>query len=149
MGRTFIMVKPDGVQRRLIGEVVNRFERRGLKLVALKLLLPSRELAARHYAEHQGKKFYESLLQYITSGPVAAMVWEGPDAVAVGRSMLGATDPRQAPPGTIRGDFGLDIGRNVAHGSASDEDASREIELFFDAGELVDYELCDWRWVCE
>ena len=131
MERTLILIKPDGVQRGLVGELVGRFERRGLHLVALKLTLVSRDLAERHYSEHQGRPFFESLIEFITSSPVVAMVWEGPNAVSIVRSMMGPTNPAAAPAGTIRGDFGIDIGQNVVHGSDSPESAAREIEIFF------------------
>jgi nucleoside-diphosphate kinase len=135
--QTFIMVKPDGVRLGLVGEVVGRFERRGFALRGLKALHIDRTLAERHYAEHVGKPFFESLLAFITSGPVVAMVWEGRDAIAVARVMLGATDAAQAAPGTIRGDFSLSKEQNIVHGSDGPESAVREIGLFFGEGELV------------
>jgi nucleoside-diphosphate kinase len=135
--QTFIMVKPDGVRLGLVGEVVGRFERRGFVLRGLKALRIDRALAERHYAEHVGKPFFESLLAFITSGPVVAMVWEGRDAIAVARVMLGATDAAQATPGTIRGDFSLSKEQNIVHGSDGSESAVREIGLFFGEGELV------------
>jgi len=135
--RTFIMVKPDGVRLRLVGEVVRRFERRGFTLRAMKALRIDRDLATRHYAEHVGKPFFEPLVEFITSGPVVAMVWEGRDAVSVARAMLGTTDAAQAAPGTIRGDFSLSKEQNVVHGSDGPESAAREIGLFFAADELV------------
>ena len=137
MERTFIMVKPDGVRLRLVGEVVRRFERRGFTLRAMKALRIDRDLATRHYAEHVGKPFFEPLVEFITSGPVVAMVWEGRDAVSVARAMLGTTDAAQAAPGTIRGDFSLSKEQNVVHGSDGPESAAREIGLFFAADELV------------
>jgi len=136
--RTFIMVKPDGVSQRLVGEVVSRFERRGFTLRGLKAMRIDRALAERHYAEHAGKPFFESLVDFITSGPVVAMVWEGRDAIAVARAMLGVTDAAQAAPGTIRGDFSLSKERNVVHGSDGPESAAREIALFFAADELLE-----------
>ena len=137
MEQTFIMVKPDGVRLGLVGEVVGRFERRGFALRGLKALHIDRALAERHYAEHVGKPFFESLLAFITSGPVVAMVWEGRDAIAVARVMLGATDAAQAAPGTIRGDFSLSKEQNIVHGSDGPESAVREIGLFFREDELV------------
>ncbi|MFB6086639.1 MAG: nucleoside-diphosphate kinase [Halodesulfurarchaeum sp.] len=148
--RTFVMVKPDGVQRGLIGEIVSRFEERGLKLVGAKLMQIDQELAEQHYAEHEDKPFFEALTGFITSGPVLAMVWEGQDAIAQVRTMMGATDPAEAAPGTIRGDFGLDLGRNVIHGSDTEPgSAEREIDLFFEADELEDYDRIDEAWLYE
>jgi len=147
--RTYVMVKPDGVQRGLISEVVSRFEKRGLKIVGMKMLQIPRELAEEHYGEHKGKPFFEALVGYITSSPVVAMVLEGKNAVAAARDMMGATDPQKANPGTIRGDFGLDIGRNVVHGSDSTASAEREINLFFKPEELVEYKLENERWIYE
>ncbi|WP_227354724.1 nucleoside-diphosphate kinase [Haladaptatus salinisoli] len=148
--RTFVMVKPDGVQRGLIGEIVSRFEDRGLKLVGGKFTQIDRELAEEHYGEHEGKPFFEGLVDFITSGPVFAMVWEGQDAVAQVRTMMGETDPAESAPGTIRGDFGLDLGRNVVHGSDTEKGSNeREISLFFDEDELVDYERVDNEWLYE
>ncbi len=148
--RTFVMAKPDAVQRGLVGELVSRLEGRGLKLVGAKLVRIDRELAEAHYAEHEGKPFFEGLVEFITSGPVFAMVWEGKDAVAQVRGMMGATDPAEAAPGTIRGDLGLDLGRNVVHGSDTEPGSNtREIELFFDDAELVDYERIDEAWLYE
>jgi len=148
--RTFVMVKPDGVQRGLIGEIVGRFEDRGLKLVGAKFMRIDRELAEQHYDEHEDKPFFEDLVGFITSGPVMAMVWEGQDAVAQVRTMMGETDPAESAPGTVRGDFGLDLGRNVIHGSDTEEgSAEREIDLFFDADELLDYERVDEEWLYE
>jgi nucleoside-diphosphate kinase len=135
--RTFIMVKPNGFARGLVGEVVARFERRGLELRAMKLMRIPRELAERHYAEHREKPFFGELVDFITSGPVVAMVWEGNEAITVARTMMGATDPVKAAPGTIRGDFATVMAENVVHGSDGPESAAREIGLFFTAGELV------------
>lgn len=149
MERTYVMVKPDGVQRGLIAEVISRFERRGLKIVGMKMLQIPRELAEEHYGEHKGKPFFDALVEYITSGPVVAMVLEGKNAIAAVREMMGATDPQKAAPGTIRGDFGLDIGRNVVHGSDSPASAEREINLFFKPEELVDYKLAAEAWIYE
>ena len=148
--RTFLMVKPDGVQRGVVGEIVTRFENRGLKLVGAKFIRISQDLAEQHYAEHEDKPFFDDLTDFITSGPVLAMVWEGQDAVAQGRRMMGATDPLEADPGTIRGDYGLDLGRNVIHGSDTEKgSAEREIDLFFDDEELVDYDRVDETWLYE
>jgi nucleoside-diphosphate kinase len=148
--RTFVMVKPDGVQRGLIGEIVSRFEDRGLKLVAGKFMQIDDELAREHYAEHVDKPFFDDLSSFITSGPVFAMVWEGQDAIAQVRTMMGETDPAESAPGTIRGDFGLDLGRNVIHGSDTEEgSAKREIGLFFDDEELHSYDRIDETWLYE
>ncbi|HOJ68069.1 MAG TPA: nucleoside-diphosphate kinase [Candidatus Hydrogenedentes bacterium] len=141
MERTFVMVKPDGVGRGLVGECIRRFERRGLKLVGLKFQRLTREMAETHYAEHQGKPFFEDLVAFITSGPTVQMVWEGRDAVSVVRRMNGATDSAQADPGTIRGDFSLSKQRNIIHASDSPETAAREIALYFKPEELLDYAL--------
>lgn len=135
--RTFIMVKPNGVADGLVGEIVARFERRGLVLRGMKLLRIDRELAERHYAEHAGKPFFDDLVSFITSGPVVAMVWEGREAVTVARTMMGVTDPVEAAPGTIRGDLALSKEENVVHGSDGLESAAREIGLFFAQTELV------------
>lgn len=149
MERTLILVKPDGVQRGLIGQVVTRFERRGLRLVGMKFMQMSRDLAQRHYEEHEGKPFYEKLLDYITSAPVVAMVWEGNDAIAAARATMGETNPVSAKPGTIRGDFGLEIGRNLVHGSDGKENAAREVALFFDEDALVDWQRDTDDWIFE
>ncbi len=149
MERTFVMVKPDGVQRGLIGEVIRRLENRGLRLVAAKFMQVPRALAERHYAVHQGKPFYESLIAYITSGPVMAMVWEGPHAIAAVRQTMGATRPTEAAPGTIRHDFGLEIGRNLTHASDSPETAAFEIDLWFRPEELVTWQRDLDRWIFE
>jgi nucleoside-diphosphate kinase len=144
------MVKPDGVQRGLIGEIISRFEHRGLKLVGAKALQLDEELAKTHYSEHEGKPFFEGLIEFITSGPVFAMVWEGKDATRQVRRMVGATDPAEAAPGTIRGDYGLDLGRNVIHASDHEDEGAneQEIEVFFDDTELLDYEQAtdEWRY---
>jgi nucleoside-diphosphate kinase len=147
--QTFVMVKPDGVQRRLVGEIIKTFEEKGLKLVALKMLRFTPELAARHYAEHVGKPFYPGLESFITSGPVVAMVLEGKEAIGIVRSIMGATDPQKAAIGTIRERFGIDIGRNVIHGSDSPASAEREIGLFFKDEELIDYQLTLGEWIYE
>jgi nucleoside-diphosphate kinase len=141
------MVKPDGVGRRLIGEVVRRYEAKGLKLVGLKMQVVSQELAARHYAEHEGKPFYDSLLAFIRSGPTVQMVWQGENAVAVGRKLNGATNSQEADFGTIRGDFGLTLQNNVVHASDSPETAEREIGLYFEASELLEYPMPDDAWL--
>jgi nucleoside-diphosphate kinase len=147
--RTLIIVKPDGVQRGLIGQVLGRFEARGFKLAGLKLIQIPRELAERHYAEHKGKSFYEGLVAFITSAPVVVGVLEGPGVVAAARAMMGATNPANAAPGTIRGDFAVTVSYNVIHGSDGLESAEREISLFFDAEELVDYARVTDTWVVE
>jgi nucleoside-diphosphate kinase len=147
--RTLIIVKPDAVQRGLIGEVIRRFEVRGLRIVGMKFMQISRDLASRHYAEHVGKGFYEPLLAYITSAPVVVMVLEGSDAVLTARNTIGSTHPRDANPGTIRGDFGIEKGRNLVHGSDSVESARREIELFFTAVELVGWQRSTDPWIFE
>lgn len=141
------MVKPDGVQRGLVGGIIKRFEQKGLKIVGLKMLRIPQELAARHYVEHQGKPFFEGLIGYITASPVVAMVLEGRDCISLVRGMMGATDPKKAAPGTIRETFGIDIERNVIHGSDSVSNAEREISLFFDEQELVCYELNLAVWI--
>ena len=144
--RTLVLVKPDGVQRGLVGEVIGRFERRGLQLVGLKLLQMDRALAERHYAEHVAKPFFDGLVRFITAAPVVAMVWQGPDAVSLVRGSMGATDPRNAAPGTIRGDHAMSIGANVVHGSDSPTRAEAEIALFFQPAEVVSWApaLEDW-----
>ena len=146
MERSFVMVKPDGVQRGLIGEVISRLERRGLKLVAAKLMRVSRELAEEHYAQLKDKPFFPSLIEFITSGPVMAMVWEGPNAIAIIRKTMGATNPANAEPGTIRADFACDVSYNVVHGSDGPESAEREIRLWF--GEVEpSYSRSVDRWI--
>ena len=132
--RTFVMVKPDGVRRRLVGEVISRFEAKGLSLERLVMRIPDEEIAARHYAEHRQREFYRSLIDFITSGPVVAMQWSGESAVGVARAMMGTTNPVQAVPGTIRGDFGLEVQENIVHGSDSPESAERELRLWFGDG---------------
>lgn len=139
MDRTYVMIKPDGVQRNLVGEIIARFEKRGVKIAALKMLRISRALAEEHYGEHKGKPFFGPLVDFITSGPVVAMVLEGKDVVSTVRDMMGTTNPLKAAPGTIRGCFGMDVGRNVVHGSDSPESAAREINLFFAPEEIIDY----------
>jgi len=147
--RTLIIVKPDGVQRGLIGQVLSRFEARGFKLAGLKLMQIPRELAERHYAEHQGKPFYEGLVSFITSGPVVVGVVEGPGAIATVRAMMGATNPANAAPGTIRGDYAVTVSYNIIHGSDGPESAQREVGLFFNANELVDYSRVTDSWVID
>jgi nucleoside-diphosphate kinase len=149
MQRTLVLVKPDGVQRGLVGAIIGRLEQRGLKLIALKMMQVTRELAARHYAEHQSKPFYEGLIAFITSGPVVAMIWEGREAVTVVRSLMGSTDPLKAAPGTIRGDLALDLGMNLIHGSDSPARAEAEMALFFSDRELHQYERTVDRWIRE
>ncbi|MBU4533623.1 MAG: nucleoside-diphosphate kinase [Eubacteriales bacterium] len=149
MERTFAMVKPDGVQRGLTGQIISRFETRGYKLVGLKLMQISRELAETHYSEHKGKGFFEPLVSYIISGPVVAMVLEGKDVIQGARDMMGATNPAKAAPGTIRATYGIDVGRNIIHGSDSVASAEREIGLFFAPGELTDYSRDVDRWLYE
>lgn len=149
MERTLILVKPDGVQRGLMGEIIGRFERRGLKLLAMKFIQMSDELAATHYGVHKERPFYNDLVSYITSGPVVAMVWEGKDAVAAARSTIGATNPVQANPGSIRGDFGMEIGRNLVHGSDSPENGVKEAGYFFTDDELVSWNRHADQWIKE
>ena len=149
MEQTLIIVKPEGVQRGLIGQVIARFEQKGLKVVGLKLMQIPREMAERHYAEHAGKPFYEGLVNHITSSPVVVGVFEGPEAISVARTMMGVTNPKAAAPGTIRGDYGLDIGLNIIHGSDGPESAVREVSIFFTPAELVSYERAGDRWVAE
>jgi nucleoside-diphosphate kinase len=147
--RTFVMVKPDAFQRGFVGEIVSRIEDRGLKLVGMKLLTPSREQGEKHYAEHSDKPFYDDLVRFITSGPAVPMVVEGENAIRVVRDMIGATDPSEAAPGTVRGDFALDIGRNCVHAADAPETAEREISIYFDDDELESYERNDETWIYE
>jgi nucleoside-diphosphate kinase len=149
MERTLILVKPDAMQRALAGEIIARLERRGLRLAGLKLMQVTRELAERHYAEHQGKPFYEGLIEYITACPIVAAVFEGPNAVAAARQTMGATRPTEAAPGTIRADFGIEVGRNLVHGSDSPESAQREVHLFFPDGGLLELHRDVDRWLYE
>ncbi len=137
MERTFVMVKPDGVERRLVGEIIRRFENRGLRLVGLKLLQPGRALAEKHYAVHREKPFFQELVDFITGGPVVAMVWEGNQAILLVRNMMGALKPENAQPGTIRGDYTTDIQTNLVHGSDAPETAQSEIALWFKPEELL------------
>lgn len=147
MEKTFLMIKPDGVQRNLIGNIVARFEDKGYKLAGAKLMKIPNTLAEQHYGEHKEKPFFGELVNFITSGPVFAMVWEGENVIATARHMMGATKPAEAAPGTIRGDFGVTVGKNVIHGSDSLESADREISLFFNDEELVDYNKDNGTWV--
>lgn len=146
MEKTFLMVKPDGVQRNLIGEIVSRFESKGFQLVGAKLMAIPVELAEQHYGEHKERPFFGELVEFITSGPVFAMVWEGENVIATARTMMGATNPKDSAPGTIRGDFAATVGKNIIHGSDSPESAEREIGLFFKEEELVTYtkQISEW-----
>lgn len=141
--RTLIAVKPDGVQRRVVGQVVQRFEKRGFKLVGLKMLKAPKDLLSQHYQNLQGKAFFSDVLCYMSSGPVVVMVWEGYNVVRTSRMMVGKTNPAEADPGTVRGDFGIHVSRNVVHASDSVEGAQREIQLWFDSRELMDWDCCD------
>jgi len=147
--QTLVMVKPDGVQRQLVGEVISRLERKGLKLVALKMMHISPELAEKHYDVHAGKPFYNSLIKFITSGPVVAGIWQGADCINIVRKVVGATSPKDARPGTIRGDLVIDTGYNIIHASDSIETAQREIGLFFPETEIMDYSLTIGSWLKE
>jgi len=149
MEKTFVMVKPDGVQRGIVGEIVGRLESKGLKLVGAKLILATEAQATEHYAEHVGKPFYDGLLSFIRSGPTMAMVWEGDNAVAVVRQLVGKTNPQEAAAGTIRGDLGLSIGHNVTHAADSPESALREIPIYFKENELLEYTRIDEVWLYE
>jgi nucleoside-diphosphate kinase len=147
--QTLVIVKPDGVQRGVVGTIIDRFERRGLKIVAMRMLQIDRELAERHYGVHRGRPFFEGLVSYITSSPVVVAVLEGRNAVAVVRTTMGATDAAEAAPGTIRGDLALEIGRNLVHGSDSEESARHEIGLFFRPDEIVSYGRSVDGWISE
>ncbi|MHB8172477.1 MAG: nucleoside-diphosphate kinase [Thermincolia bacterium] len=149
MERTYVMIKPDGVQRNLAGEIITRFERKGFKVVGLKLLQLDRAMAEKHYAEHIGKGFFEGLVEYITSGPVVAMVLEGKDVVATVRTINGATNPANAASGTVRGDYAIEVGRNVIHASDSVESAAREIAIYFSSEELINYSKATDSWLYE
>ncbi len=149
MERSLVLVKPDGVQRALVGEVISRLERRGLRLVAAKFIQVSRELAETHYAIHKGKPFYDGLIAYIISAPVMAMVWEGPNAVAAIRQTMGSTRPTEAAPGSLRHDFALEVGRNLTHASDTVENGEKEVALWFKPEELVDWKREVDRWVFE
>lgn len=148
METTYVMVKPDGVQRGLIGEIVGRFERKGLKLVGMKSVVPSKQTAETHYAVHAERPFYPGLIQFVTSGPVVCMAWSGKDAISVARTLIGATNGREANPGTIRGDFGMDMGYNMIHGSDAADTAAFELGLWFPEG-LMDWEQTITSWVYE
>lgn len=149
MQRTLVLLKPDAIQRGLVGEIISRLERRGLRFVAMKLMLVSEELARRHYAAHVSKPFFLGLVRFITSSPIIAMVVEGENAVELVRATMGATNPQSAAPGTIRGDLAMNIGSNLIHGSDSPEAAEREIGLFFSPGEILDYKRDMDRWITE
>ena len=147
--RTFIAIKPDGVQRGFISEIIGRFERKGFKLVALKQLIPSKELAQKHYGVHKDRPFFSDLVDFISSGPVVAMVWEGEGVISSARKMIGATKPLEAEPGTIRGDLAINIGRNIIHGSDGSDTASFEIDLWFNNEEICDWDPSDSIWRIE
>ena len=147
--RTFIAIKPDGVQRGLISEIIGRFERKGFKLVGLKQLIPSKELAQKHYGVHKDRPFFGDLVEFISSGPVIAMVWEGEGVILNARKLIGATKPLEAEPGTIRGDLAIDIGRNIIHGSDGPETAAFEINLWFEDSEINDWKTSDFKWRVE
>lgn len=149
MEKTFVMIKPDGVQRKLVGKIISRFEKKGLKIAAIKFMLISQELAETHYAEHKGKGFFKPLLNFITSGPVVAMVLTGDGAVKTVREMMGKTNPQEAAPGTLRGDYALSTEKNLVHGSDSPESAQREITLFFKDEEVLEYGIDLDKWVYE
>jgi nucleoside-diphosphate kinase len=146
--QTFVMIKPDGIQRQLLGEVISRFEKKGLKLVALKMIRIDRELAEEHYGIHKGKPFYAGLIEFITSGPVVASIWSGENAIHIVRKLVGATRAEDAEPGTIRGDFAISTSFNIVHASDSPETAQREINLFFSRQEMLAYNLTIEKWVC-
>ena len=149
MERTLVIIKPDGVQRGLIGEIITRFERRGLRIAGMKLIQVSDELARRHYAVHEGKPFFPGLIQFITSGPVVVMALEGKDAIAITRATMGSTAPGKAAPGSIRADFAMDIGFNLVHGSDGAETAAQELALWFGEGDLVSYQRAVDGWIYE
>ena len=149
MERTFIMIKPDGVQRHLTGEIIHRFERKGFTLVGLKMMQVSRELAETHYGVHKERPFFKGLVDFITSAPVIAMVWEGENVVSAARNLIGATNPTTADPGSIRGDFGVSIGRNLIHGSDAIETAQTEVALWFDEQELTNWDPVRQPWLYE
>jgi nucleoside-diphosphate kinase len=147
MERSLVLIKPDAVQRALAGQIISRLERKGLKIVAMKMLHMDRNLARRHYAIHKGKAFFDDLVSFITSSPLIAIVFQGENAVQIIRQMMGETDPAKAASGTIRGDFGIDVGHNLVHGSDSSENACKEIDLFFSAEEIFDYDRELDRWL--
>lgn len=147
--RTFLAIKPDGVQRGLIGKIIARFEKRGYKLVGLKMTWPDQAKAAGHYDDLKEKKFFKGLVEYFSSGPIVAMVWQGKDVIKQGRKMVGATNPLESEPGSIRGDFALDIGRNIIHGSDTVESAKREIEFWFQENEVANWQPASMKWLYE
>ena len=147
--RTLVLIKPDGVQRGLAGEIISRLERTGLQIIGMRMIKISEELASQHYAEHQGKPFYPGLVSFITSSPVVALALEGPSAISTTRKIMGGTNPADAAPGTVRGDLGVDMGRNLIHGSANADDAAREVALFFDDSQLVAYDRGTQPWIEE
>ena len=147
--RTFLAVKPDGVQRGLVGDIIARFEKRGYKLVGLKMVWPTKEMAENHYADLSKKPFFPGLTKFFSSGPIVCMCWEGKEAVSTGRKMLGATNPLESAPGTIRGDYCIEVGRNICHGSDSVENAEKELELWFEPDELLDWESHSKDWLYE
>ena len=149
METTLVLLKPDAVQRGLAGEIISRLEKTGLKITGMKLMQVSQDLANEHYGEHVGKPFFDGLVSFITSGPIVAMALEGNGAVAIVRKTMGATNPADSSPGTVRGDYGIDIGRNLVHGSDSVESAKREVALFFDDAELIDYSRATDPWITE
>lgn len=149
MERTFLAIKPDGVQRGLVGEIIRRFEAKGFTLVGMKFMKVSRELAEEHYGVHRERPFFQGLVEFITSGPVVAMVWEGEGVIASARKLIGATNPLTAEPGTIRGDFGVNIGRNIIHGSDAPETAQQEVSLWFKEEELASWEPSLTAWIRE
>ena len=149
MEKTLILIKPDGVQRGLMGEIIGRFERRGLKLIGMKFMQVSRELAETHYGVHRERPFFNALVEYITSAPIVAMAWEGNNAIAAARATIGATKPVDAAPGSIRGDFGMEIGRNLVHGSDSPENGVAEVGYFFSEAELVSWTRANEAWIVE
>jgi nucleoside-diphosphate kinase len=149
MERTLIIIKPDGVQRSLVGDIIGRFERRGLRIAGMKLIQISRELAEEHYAEHKGKGFFEGTVRFMTSAPVVVLCLEGPNAIALCRQTMGATRPHEAAPGTIRADLGLDVSRNIVHGSDKPETAEREVALYFKPEELIAYQRAGDGWLKE
>ena len=148
MQTTYVMIKPDGVQRGLVGEILNRFERKGLQLVGMKSMIPDQTIARTHYAVHAERPFFEGLITFVTSGPVVCMAWRGVDAIAVARRLIGATNGREADPGTIRGDFGMDMGYNMIHGSDGEDTAAAELALWFPEG-LMEWTQDGQRWVYE
>lgn len=147
MEKTFLMVKPDGVQRNLIGEIVARFEKKGFQLIGAKLMVIPKEMAEKHYVEHKERPFFGELVDFITSGPVFAMAWQGENVIATARQMMGSTNPKDAAPGTIRGDYGVIVSKNIIHGSDSPESAERELSIFFSEGELCEYTNLMNEWI--